>query len=56
MFKKLKFNVKMPHVNKKPLARRKNSVQTKKLGLERTMNALGKQFKEKTLIQKIERQ
>ena len=31
---KLKINVKMPYVNKKPVVRNENLVQTKKLGLE----------------------
>ena len=35
----------MPHVNKKPLARNENLIQTKKLGLERAVNGLGKPFK-----------
>ena len=35
----------MPHVNKKPLPRSRNLVQTnKKLGLEWTLNGLGKPF------------
>ena len=42
--KNKKINVKVPHVNKKPLARNGNSVQTKKLDLERTMSELGKLF------------
>ena len=32
--KTVKINVKMPHENKKPLARKRILVQTKKLGLE----------------------
>ena len=32
-------------VNKKPLARKKNLAQTKKLSVERTMNALKKSLK-----------
>ena len=38
----VKIKVKLPHVNKKPLARNGNLVQTKKLGLEWTLNGLGK--------------
>ena len=38
---KQKIKVEMPHVNKKPLAKKGNLVRTKKkLGLERTMNGL----------------
>ena len=49
---KQKLNVKMPHVNKKPLARHWILIQTKQLGLEWTMNGLGKPLKK--TIQKIE--
>ena len=52
--KKQKINVKMPHVNKKPLARNWNLIQTKKLGLEWAVNGLGKPFRKKP-IQKIEK-
>ena len=38
----------MPHLNKKPLAKKRNLVQLKKLGLERTMNGLGKPFRKKS--------
>ena len=46
-FKKEKMNVKIPHVNKKSQARNENLVQ-KKLGLERTMNGLGKPLRKKS--------
>ena len=47
--KKQKINVKMPHVNKKPLARTGKLVQYKKRGLESTMNGLGKQLRKNTI-------
>ena len=50
--KKQKINVKMPHVNNKPLARYGNMVQTKKLGLEWTMNGLGNHFEQKPIQKK----
>ena len=40
----MKINVTKPHVNKKPLAKQKFGSK-KKLGLELTMNGLGKPFK-----------
>ena len=42
---KKKINVKMPNMDTKPLARKGNLVETKKLGLELTMNGLGKPFR-----------
>ena len=45
--KKQTIKVKMPPVNRKPLTRKGNFVQTKKLGLESTMNRLGKPFRKK---------
>ena len=38
----------MPHENKKVLARNGYLVQTKKLGLERTMNGSGQPFRKKS--------
>ena len=43
-----KINIKMPYLNKKPLARNGNLVETKKLGRECTMNGFGKLFKHKS--------
>ena len=40
--------LKLPHVNKKPIARNGHLLQTKKLGLEWTMNGLGKLFRKKS--------
>ena len=48
MRNKQKINVKMPHVNKTPLARNENSIQTKQLGLEWAVNWLGKPFRKKS--------
>ena len=38
----------MPNMDKKPLARNGNLVETKKLGLELTMNGLEKPFRKKS--------
>ena len=46
--KTVNIKVKFPYVNKKPLTRIGNLVQAKKLGLERTMNELGKPFRKKS--------
>ena len=46
-----KINVKMPH-EKKPLAQKKNLIQAIQLGLERTMNRLGKPRRKKILSKK----
>ena len=43
-FKKLKINVKMPHVNKKTTSEKDKFGSNKKLGLEWTMNGLEKLF------------
>ena len=53
--KEQKIKVKMPHVNKELLSRKINLVRTKKLGLEWSMNGLGKPFRKKIRSKKIEK-
>ena len=54
--KKQKINVKMPHMNKKTISERWKFGTNKNLGLEGTLNGLGKPFGKKIQSEKLKKQ